>query len=526
MHGPDVTLGDLLDEPDLGLELVVGDSSCRGRRILGAHGIERANPVPWLGEGWVMLTTGLVWRTERAQRELIYELSDGGISALGFGVEVVFHEVPKGMRKAAERLNFPLFTIPGPTPFRDVIGAVQRKTLSSEIHSFGRLATMQRYLNDALREPHATASIIDRLGRLLDAEVAVANPDGTIAEGSCALPPPRLAACLSNTSPYATRIETEELNGWVLPIGAAPEFAPSWLVVGVSSGRAEHPLLKQAAQVALPVLDAVGHLKEVRTAEERAAKRATLDALLNAETAQDAEVAAARASTWNVDPRRGVRILIARPIGAADAACAERLSQIITRLEVARIPALATLRNDDVDLLLPAEVELETLERILLELDPKLFLGVGRVVYSGALVSASRADADLALHWNRNPASRCLSYDDLDLAATLIAEVPAERIKPKIERWLDLLIANPIAFETLTAYFEHDLDVGRTSRALHLHPNSTRYRLVRVEELLGVSLRRPGTIAALHLALLAREYMGERPLVSESPEPAERVLAV
>ena len=41
------------------------------------------------------------------------------------------------------------------------------------------------------------------------------------------------------------------------------------------------------------------------------------------------------------------------------------------------------------------------------------------------------------------------------------------------------------------------------ARALRIHPNSLRYRLGRIEELTGRSLREPATIATLHLALLA-----------------------
>ena len=53
------------------------------------------------------------------------------------------------------------------------------------------------------------------------------------------------------------------------------------------------------------------------------------------------------------------------------------------------------------------------------------------------------------------------------------------------------------------AYFDHDLDVPAAAAELHLHPNSLRYRLTRIEEVLGRSLKRPATIAELHIALLA-----------------------
>ena len=95
-----------------------------------------------------------------------------------------------------------------------------------------------------------------------------------------------------------------------------------------------------------------------------------------------------------------------------------------------------------------------------------------------------------------------IRYDDLDIGTVLVHEVPLERLAPKIEQWLAPLRENPLAHEALVAYLRYDLDVGRTARALHLHPNSVRYRLARAEELLGVHLRSSETIVALHVALV------------------------
>ena len=55
----------------------------------------------------------------------------------------------------------------------------------------------------------------------------------------------------------------------------------------------------------------------------------------------------------------------------------------------------------------------------------------------------------------------------------------------------------------VVAYLDAELDVGRAALALGLHRNSVRYRLDRAELLLGRNLRSPGTVATIHLALLA-----------------------
>ena len=95
---------------------------------------------------------------------------------------------------------------------------------------------------------------------------------------------------------------------------------------------------------------------------------------------------------------------------------------------------------------------------------------------------------------------------------------PVERIEPASLAYLEAVAAEfgldqvallaadgesaPLPRERLLA-LAHDLDVVRTAAALHLHPNSLRYRLARVEKLLGRSLKQPSTIAGLYIAILA-----------------------
>jgi purine catabolism regulator len=94
-----------------------------------------------------------------------------------------------------------------------------------------------------------------------------------------------------------------------------------------------------------------------------------------------------------------------------------------------------------------------------------------------------------------------LYYDDLTLPSVLLNEMPLDGLSPKFAAWLEPLDDNPRIRETLQSYLDHGLDVRATARALHLHPNSVRYRLSRAEVLLGAPLRSPETIVALHVAL-------------------------
>ena len=85
----------------------------------------------------------------------------------------------------------------------------------------------------------------------------------------------------------------------------------------------------------------------------------------------------------------------------------------------------------------------------------------------------------------------------------MVSEIPRERLDPKIDEILSVLRANPPLHEAVSAYFAHDLDIAATAASLHMHRNSLRYRLARAEQVLGLSLKQPATIAAVHIALVA-----------------------
>ena len=78
------------------------------------------------------------------------------------------------------------------------------------------------------------------------------------------------------------------------------------------------------------------------------------------------------------------------------------------------------------------------------------------------------------------------------------------------------LRAHAELYRTLLAWLELDLDVPATARALHLHENSLRYRLRRIEAVLGRSLREGRTIVDLYLATTS-----ERTALDVRAQPAK-----
>src|SRR6266542_5214311 len=107
-RGTDYTIGDLLSDSQLGLELLTGGADTLATPLRGAHAIELEHPAQWLDSGWMMLTMGVRLRNKpEAQRALVTELQELGASCLGVGVGVAFKSIPPALLDEARARDFP-----------------------------------------------------------------------------------------------------------------------------------------------------------------------------------------------------------------------------------------------------------------------------------------------------------------------------------------------------------------------------------------------------------------------------------
>ncbi|PZA08026.1 MULTISPECIES: CdaR family transcriptional regulator [unclassified Meiothermus] len=94
-----------------------------------------------------------------------------------------------------------------------------------------------------------------------------------------------------------------------------------------------------------------------------------------------------------------------------------------------------------------------------------------------------------------------VGFEGLDPVAWVLLQHAPEDLKALVERFLPL---SPKELRTLERYLEHSGDLSATAQALHVHPNTLRYRLQKIEQRLGASLKSPETLAQVHLALRAK----------------------
>jgi purine catabolism regulator len=491
-------LADLLAEETFGLELLSGGVDAGEREVRGAHAVEVEAPTRWLARDWIMLTTGVRLRGNAdAQRSLVPQLEASGASALGFGVGLGFKRVPPALVSVAQEHGFPVFAVPYETPFREIIRFVDSSLTSGEEQVFRRLTALQRYLVDALRTPRPEQAMVERLARFLDASAALLGAEGRIEIVAGRTPPAELLEQVPAQPPGLVELE---VAGWhavatpVVVMTAHPAPPSRWLVLASPRLGFVNKLAKAAPEATAPLLAAMARLSDVVRDQEQAVRAALLEEALEPVEARDELPLAARAAAFGLDFSQPARMVVVR--GAVDR------RQLVTELDRAHIAHLTYRRDDSLVALVQGEDApiVDALEAL-----QDAVIGVGRPVATLADAHHSLRDAELAV----GRGERIMRFEDFDLGTYVVSEIPPDRLGPKVEEILGVLRANPPLHEAISAYFAHDLDIAATAASLHMHRNSLRYRLARVEQLLGRSLKQPATIAALYLALVAEPASGE-----------------
>ncbi|WP_439946618.1 PucR family transcriptional regulator [Streptomyces sp. BBFR109] len=146
-----------------------------------AHVSELADPVPYMEGGELLLITALKLDAEdrEAMRRYVKRLAGAGVVGLGFAVGVNYDEVPAALVEAAEAEGLPLLEVPRRTPFLAISKAVSAAIAADQYRAVTAGFAAQRELTrQALNSgPEgllaALAAQVDGWAALYDASGAV-----------------------------------------------------------------------------------------------------------------------------------------------------------------------------------------------------------------------------------------------------------------------------------------------------------------------------------------------------------------
>ncbi|MGB5953220.1 MAG: helix-turn-helix domain-containing protein, partial [Ornithinimicrobium sp.] len=122
---------------------------------------------------------------------------------------------------------------------------------------------------------------------------------------------------------------------------------------------------------------------------------------------------------------------------------------------------------------------------------------------AGRSARAALSGAEAATAWAQAP--RPVLADDLLAERTLLGEAPARRAL--VDRvYVPLRDSGSTLIETADAYLEAGGALEATSRVLFVHPNTVRYRLGRIEELISLDLTAPREAWTAQIALAVGRF--------------------
>ncbi|HVQ88810.1 MAG TPA: PucR family transcriptional regulator [Actinomycetes bacterium] len=187
-HRP--TIRTILDLPGLDVRLRAGAGGL-DHAIRWVAVSELEDPTPYLDGGELLLTTGLRL-TDDDFAGYVQRLVDANVSGVGLGVGLTHNQVPHALIDAAEAHGLPVLEIPEPTPFIAISTAVSEFLAAAEYEAVTRTVEAQRELTRAALAPEGAAAVVARLSTALEADTVLFDPAGHLVHAA-----PREAAALA-----------------------------------------------------------------------------------------------------------------------------------------------------------------------------------------------------------------------------------------------------------------------------------------------------------------------------------------
>jgi hypothetical protein len=512
---------ELLSVPELRLRLLAGQDAALDRPVRWVYSTDLGSPGRYLSGGELVIS-GLVWRHEPADSErFVAEIASAGAAALAAG-EAFHHGIPQDVVDACQRHRVVLLAVPEEVSFTAVTEHVIRSVTAARADRLSARLGRQRQLLTAVAGGMGLEELTAQVSEAIGLTCRVLTATGrAIVPGPAPLPDAdvsrivrgfltadRLPATVPGRPVYSVfpvgPALDQRLNYWFAVVaGAWPEWEPD-------------------------VLDAVGELVAIaaldrarRTEGWRVARDIADDAVgLVAAGGGGRPETLQRLRQAGLNPERPVAVAVA---GFVDRGDLTELARSVLDDAAAHLgaPVVGTTPDGLAVALLPAAPApggpepLDLLRAALARLEPglgaaRLTVGLSRPsgaeALSGALREARHARELARL---RTGALTVVADAEVTSHVALLAAVPDDVRHAFAARVLDPVLEYDARnsaglYQTLEAFLDCSGSWSKAAARLHLHINTVRYRIGRVEELTGRDLSRFEDRVDVFLALRSR----------------------
>jgi purine catabolism regulator len=484
-----LTVRDITAMPGLELEVAAGADGL-SNDVRWLHVSELSDPTPWLEGGELLLTTGLgVGDLASTQRAYLKRLAEHRLAGLAFGLGFGFAEVPPAVVEQADRLGFPVLSVPYDVPFIAITKAAFTHLANEELDRVTQALEVHERLAHAVLDgrgvPTLLAILCDRLG----CSLALVDESG--------------------------RVVGERHQGRRLAFDAGlelPVVAPGEKAV-LRAARETGPFTDYDRLVLHHGQTALAFELSRRRAVSAAELRLAGDLLEDLEHDRlDEREIGRRIAAFGLDPGRSYAALVAMP---ENGSTGERVRAAVAReLDTRGVRYLSTTRIDRAAFLLEAADEATALElaRAIVAAEADARIGVGRPA-AGRALGRSLLEARAALDAGSGPVS---SYQDLG-SLELLLGLPDAALEAFVARVLGPAAGSAPLVESLRALLDSGCRWSEAAGRLGVHRHTLRYRMERLREQTGRHPDSPAQRMELWLAVKAAQALAARSGRGDAP---------
>ncbi|WP_411374909.1 PucR family transcriptional regulator [Arthrobacter sp. MPF02] len=395
----------------------------------------------------------------------------------------------------------------------DIVMSISRSIQLPEESVSRRLASLQRALSQAMTDPEPVPSLLHRLANVCNATAALVDRSGHPVHATGPIPTSLLFEEIARTEADSQKVDIDGWRGVAARVAAPTEAEPhlGWLVVTARRPNFPDAYSISAAHVAATLVEASQRMAVAARQQERAIRTAVLEEALALRREPNNPELAGRISAFGLSFKDELRTIVFRPIRSSlpsrSLPLIDDISEMLGKaLEAQSIAHLMTARDKTVTI--AAQCSVQAFRRLVVAAGNKLpgaHIGIGRSAHALGEILDSYQDAQLAVRTLRRNSRgpKIMAYEDFSYATRLFADVGFDKMISWAQDFLKPLEGRDLLIEGLQTYFEHAQNINAAADALEIHHNSLRYRLAKVEEILGINLREPGAVSSVFLALTA-----------------------
>jgi purine catabolism regulator len=172
-----LSVGEVLGVSTLADARLIGGASGLGRVVQRLNVMEVPDILAWVKPHELLLTTGYPLRnTPQSLSRLVTDLDERGLAALAIKIGRYLDDLPLEMVEQADRLGFPLILLPNDVGFDDILNQVLTDILNRQAAILARTEEVHRALVQIVLGGGGLQEVVDEVATLLD--VAVIAVDG------------------------------------------------------------------------------------------------------------------------------------------------------------------------------------------------------------------------------------------------------------------------------------------------------------------------------------------------------------